>query len=408
MYPLKHFKVRSYEMGLYFRGGEFRGLLGEGTYWFLDPLDRVGVEIVSQRTPQFVHDKLDLIVKSGELKGRAMVIDLKDAQRGLVWIDGRFSGILPPGLYAYWTGRRDVRVEIVDARRPRFEHEDLRLIMRSISAGGLLETFTVGRGCVGVLFLDGTYADALPPGSYAFWRGVADARLVEVDLREASLDVGGQEIMTADKVTLRLNAVVTYRVTDARRAVCATDDARQALYREVQLALRAVVGARDLDALLADKDVVSRETEELLRRRAGRAGPGGPVGGHPRRDPAGRHEGADEQGHRSPQGRRGQPGHPPRGDGRHPQPGQHGQAAGRQPALDAPPRARIAGEDRGGGASEGRARRKGTHGARRQPALRGRMRAHAPPGHPGPRWPLCCRPCGPGRRSSRRRGTRGR
>ena len=41
MYPLKRFKVRSYEMGLYFRGGEFRGLLGEGTYWFLDPLDRV-------------------------------------------------------------------------------------------------------------------------------------------------------------------------------------------------------------------------------------------------------------------------------------------------------------------------------------------------------------------------------
>ncbi len=272
MYPLKRFKVRSYEMGLHFRGGEFRGLLGEGTYWFLDPLDRVTVEIASQRTPQFVHNQLDVIVKSGELKGRALVIDLKDAQRGLVWIDGRFSGILPPGLYAYWTGRRDVRVEIVDARRPRFEHEDLRLIIRSTSAAGLLETFTVGRGCVGVLFLDGTYADALPPGSYAFWRGVVDARLVEVDLREASLDVGGQEIMTADKVTLRLNAVVTYRVTDPRRSVCATDDARQALYREVQLALRAVVGARDLDALLADKDVVARETEELLRRRAGELG----------------------------------------------------------------------------------------------------------------------------------------
>jgi hypothetical protein len=50
MYPLKCFKVRSYEMGLHFRGGEFRGLLGEGTYWFLDPLDRVGVETLSQRT----------------------------------------------------------------------------------------------------------------------------------------------------------------------------------------------------------------------------------------------------------------------------------------------------------------------------------------------------------------------
>jgi regulator of protease activity HflC (stomatin/prohibitin superfamily) len=272
MFPLRRFKVRSYEMGLLFRDGEFRNLLGAGTHWFLDPLRRVVVEVVSQRTPQLVHAQLDLIVKSGELKGCATVVDLKDDRRGLVWVDGRFVGILPPGLYAYWTGCRDVRVEVVDARRPRLEHEDLRLIARSPSVGTLLEICTVGRGGVGVLFIDGEFADLLPPGQYAFWRGAADARVVEVDLREATLDVGGQEIMTADKVTLRLNAVVTYRVNDARRAVCATEDARQALYREAQLALRAVVGARELDALLSDKDVVAREVEDLLRRRADELG----------------------------------------------------------------------------------------------------------------------------------------
>lgn len=128
-----------------------------------------------------------------------------------------------------------------------------------------LDICVVNRGCVGALFLDGEFTDTLPPGSYAFWRGVAD-------LREATIDVGGQEIMTADNVTLRLNAVVTYRVSDPRRAVCAVDDAKQALYREAQFALRAVVGARDLDALLGDKDVLSRETEELLHRRAAELG----------------------------------------------------------------------------------------------------------------------------------------
>src|SRR4051812_48105477 len=108
MLSLKRFKIRSYEMGLLFRDGEFRGLLGEGAHWFFDPLGRVKVEVVSQRTSPFVHEKLDLIVKSGELKGRAAVVDLKDDHRGLVWIDGRFVGVLPPGLYAYWTGLRDV------------------------------------------------------------------------------------------------------------------------------------------------------------------------------------------------------------------------------------------------------------------------------------------------------------
>lgn len=272
MFALKRYRIRSHETGLLFRDGEFRGLLGEGTRWFFDPMRRVNVEVVSRRSPQFAHAQIDLIVRSGELKGLATVVDLKDDQRGLVWVDGRFAAVLPPGLYAYWLGIRDVRVEVVDARRPRFEHDDLRLITRSSTANAQLDVCTVGRGNVGVLFLDGQYVDLLGPGLYAFWRGVADARVVEVDLREATIDVGGQEIMTADKVTLRLNALVAYRVADARKAVCAVDDAKQALYREAQLALRAVLGARDLDALLADKDVVAREVEELLRPRAAELG----------------------------------------------------------------------------------------------------------------------------------------
>ena len=121
---------------------------------------------------------------------RAVVLDLKDHQRALVWVDGRFSHILPPG-------------------------------------------------------------------KYAFWKNVAKILLVPVDLRETMLDIGGQEIMTADKVTLRLNAVATYRVADAHKALSAADDARQALYREAQLALRAVIGARELDQFLADKDAVA-------------------------------------------------------------------------------------------------------------------------------------------------------
>ena len=92
-------------------------------------------------------------------------------------------------------------------------------------------------------------------------------------MRETMVDVGGQEIMTADKVTLRLNALVTYRIVDARQAVSVADDARQTLYREAQLALRAVVGvSRDLDDFLADKDAVAREVEEILQQRAAALG----------------------------------------------------------------------------------------------------------------------------------------
>ena len=107
IFILKTIKIRSYEMGLYFRDCEFRGLLGKGRHWFIDPLGKVKVEVVSQRQPWLTHEKLDVIVRSGALKDRAVVLDLKDYERALVWIDGRFSHILPPGLYAYWTALRD-------------------------------------------------------------------------------------------------------------------------------------------------------------------------------------------------------------------------------------------------------------------------------------------------------------
>ena len=74
--------------------------------------------------------------------------------------------------------------------------------------------------------------------------------------------------MTSDKVTLRLNAVATYRVTDAHRAVSESDDFHQALYREAQLALRTVIGARELDDFLKDKEAIATETESLIRQRA--------------------------------------------------------------------------------------------------------------------------------------------
>ena len=88
MFLMKTAKIRSYEKGLYFQDGEFQGLLGAGRHWFADPLFKVKVDVVSQRTPWIMHKDLDMIVKSGALEGHATVVDLKDHQRALVWVDG--------------------------------------------------------------------------------------------------------------------------------------------------------------------------------------------------------------------------------------------------------------------------------------------------------------------------------
>ncbi len=260
--------IRSYEVGLKFRDGEFVGLLSAGKHLVWTRLGKVRVRIVSKRDPWIVDEQLDVIVKSGKLAGKAEVIDLKDHQRALVWIDGRFSRVLGPGLYAYWIGMRDVLVDVVAIDGARFEHKDLAAIVRGGDATRWLDICKVERDHVGVLFLDGRFTGELSPGLYAFWKDAADARVVELDLRESQIDVSGQEIFTADKVTLRMNAIITYVVKDARRAVSASTDVRQSLYRETQLALRSAVGARELDGFLGAKDDLIEELEQSVRERS--------------------------------------------------------------------------------------------------------------------------------------------
>ena len=268
----KKIRIRSYEVGLKFRDGEFVGLLNPGRRWVFTRFGKTRVRVVSKRDPELVDEQLDVIVKSGVLEGKAEVIDLKDRERALVWIDGRFSRVLGPGLYVYWTGVRDVRVETVTIENARLEHKDLPAIVRGADAARLLDVCKIERDHVGVLFLDGRFAGELAPGLYAFWKYAADARVVELDMRESQVDVSGQEIMTADKVTLRMNAIITYVIKDARRAVSASTDVRQSLYRETQLALRSTVGARDLDAFLAGKDDLIEELETNVRDRASQLG----------------------------------------------------------------------------------------------------------------------------------------
>ena len=261
-------KIREFERGLMFRDREFRKVLRPGRHFLRDPLLRVRVVKVSVRDTWLVTDDLDVIVRSGALGDEIRVLDLKDHERALVWVDGRFEGVYGAGLRALWTVFHDVRVEVVDARAGRFDHADLAVILATKSGKQMLDDVQVEQNQVALLKVNGRQEDILRAGRYAFWRGLARFETTVIDLREQVLDIAGQELMTADKVTLRLNAVVAYRVVDPVRAVTSVETYDQALYRESQLALRAVIGARELDAFLSDKEQPARELAELIRERA--------------------------------------------------------------------------------------------------------------------------------------------
>lgn len=264
-------KVREFERAFLIRNKEFKRVLGPGVHWMSNPF-RAYVEVSSVREPLIKSGHLDVIVKKGALGDEAIVLELEDTQRAIVWMDGRFYTILGPGLYALWTVFHKIDVEVIDAREGRFTHPRLDVILSTPGAGQYLEQVQVETGTVGLVFRDGRYAETLGAGRYALWKNLSRVQVRGVDMREIVLDIGGQEIMTADRVTLRLNALATYRVTDPVKATTQVDNAGQALYREAQLALRATVGTRPLDALLGEKDGAAAEVFEQLRARGNALG----------------------------------------------------------------------------------------------------------------------------------------
>ena len=114
-----------------------------------------------------------------------------------------------------------------------------------------VETVTIWDYQTGLHFKDGRYVESLDAGKHRLWgRGHS---VVVFDNRIAELVVQGQELITADSATVKLTAVAQWRIADAVKFHVAVDDAHQALYTRIQLAMRSVMGGLDLDALIEQK-----------------------------------------------------------------------------------------------------------------------------------------------------------
>jgi regulator of protease activity HflC (stomatin/prohibitin superfamily) len=265
--------ILSYERGLLFKHGDFVHPIAPGKvripFW---STEREKVEVIDTTQTKFQHKMLDVLLQNSELRSLLMVLDLTDTHRALIWKDGRIFGIVGPGRHAFWKAPAQVTVEIYDVSEFRFTHPKLQAILAHPDAVKSLEGVQVEPNDDLLLYRDGVLIDRLGEGLHVFWKGTGKVRWKAVDRREQVADVAGQEIMTSDKVTLRVNLIVSYLVSDVIKATQSSADHAQALYREAQLVLRAAVGTKTLDALLGDKESIGSEVRQSLVPRAAELG----------------------------------------------------------------------------------------------------------------------------------------
>jgi len=116
----------------------------------------------------------------------------------------------------------------------------------------------------GVVFRLGRYVGLRGPGLY--WIiPLGIERAVTIDIRTRTVSAEQQETITRDSVTVKLNAVLWYRVTDAAKSVIAVADAPGAVYQLALTSLRNSIGQHDLDEVLQERDKIN----QLLRQNIG-------------------------------------------------------------------------------------------------------------------------------------------
>jgi len=270
-------RVADSERALLFRHGSFVRVLGAGRHWIVRALG-YRAEKFDLTRPAFTHSLAEFLVKTHpELRNDSFqVFELADRQVGLEFVDGKLVGVVPPATRRiYWRGVHEIRIEVFDLTSdlavPRDRVAQLGHL-RGASTSALAEAVAyteVPEGHTGLLLVDGRLERLLPAGAHAFWKFDRTLQVKLIDGRTQTVEVSGQEILTKDKVSLRLNLTATYRVADPQRAFTALTDFSDALYKELQFGLREAVGTRTLDDLLANKEALNATIEQQVRARVG-------------------------------------------------------------------------------------------------------------------------------------------
>lgn len=257
MFWNKRVVVGDAERALIYRNRRFERVLGPGVYRIGDWLGRSEVVLHDIAKPEYSGKDTDVLVAAlGARLGEHFVLaDIGVDQVGLVMKNGKLEDLLAPGSRKlYWKGLVPIEVVATTLSAGLELRGDIAQRLRQI---GLLDrvalAVTVPNESAGLLYVDGKLVRTLDAGSYAYWNFQKNVAVELVELRVQSVEVSGQELLTRDKVSLRVNLAASMRVTDAVATRSKVAKVNDYLYRELQYGLRKAVSAKTLDELLGDK-----------------------------------------------------------------------------------------------------------------------------------------------------------
>lgn len=273
MFGIKRIVIAQHQRGLKWRNGRFETVLEPGVTWVFDPYKRVQIELFDLTVAEFEHPKAGFLLAENRdaVERHFDVVEIGIQEVGVVFKDGQVAGVLAPGTrQVYWRGPTVVRVEKFDISTEFELPANLARLVGNGKVNGLGAStllFEVPDTAAGLLIVNGQFVREVTPGVHAYWRFQRTAKVELIDKRVQTMEVQGQEILTRDKVSLRVNLTALWQVVDPVKARRELQNVVEFVYKEMQFALREAVGTRTLDELLAGKGALDGEVETSVRAR---------------------------------------------------------------------------------------------------------------------------------------------
>lgn len=266
---MKRVRIHAGNVGLVFKKGDYKRVITQGLHW-LSFNERVITYTLN--TPFYAPKALEILLKDEALANMLTVIDVKDNEIVLVYENNNFKNVLTAGRYTYWNALIDYKFVTADLSKIEITETIDKAIFNKPELSKYIRVFEVAAYEKAIMIVNDTYIKTLEHGTYHFWKNDKTIKIVKADLRQLQLEIAGQELLTKDKATVRINFYAQYKVTNIETALMHNKEYEKQLYITLQLALRAFVGAYTLDELLEQKETIAQAVLQDVKTQANKLG----------------------------------------------------------------------------------------------------------------------------------------
>lgn len=259
---MKTIIINENQKGFLFNNGKYVKMLNAGKYHLFGGRE---IEVSSFELPIVGRRcSIETLIADEKVAKCISVVEVGDEEIALHYVNGKFMNVLRNGKHVFWSVIDNHEFKIVDISSPTVDSSIPEYIFSKIPQTHYTKV-EVAEYQKARLYYNQKFQKILEAGTYYFWKTPTKVDVNYVDTRLTQMNITGQEMLSADKVSLRINFVCNYRVTDCVKILTEIDDFKEQIHITAQLALREYVGKYKLDEILENKEQMSEYIFEKLK-----------------------------------------------------------------------------------------------------------------------------------------------